>query len=158
MPQTGITAYFVRRLKNPDLSTCWLNSCLQLILSGLDYSPLEMRFESELGARLYDLKNHDPKMCIDPTEIQDIIIFTEDMRIASRKSELTDHIRDKKVLSKMLENIDQMYLNLMTGQQCVRDLFICIKENMENWLDVYGMFSFITVNLTICSACRYRSM
>ena len=28
---------------------------------------------------------------------------------------------------------------------------------MENWIDVYDMLSFTTVNLSICMACGYRS-
>ena len=79
------------------------------------------------------------------------------MRIAKRKSEITEEIQDKSQLSRYLRNIDQTYLNLKTGQQCVRDFFICLKENMENWIDVYNIFNFTTINLSICMACGYRS-
>ena len=152
---SGVNVQFSRRFRNPDLSTCWLNSCLQLILSGLDHYPLEKKFESELGSKLHDLENIEPNKCIDPTEIKDLIIFTEDMRIAKRKSELADTITDKSKLPRMLENIDKLYLNMRTGQQCVRDFFICLHENMENWIDVYQLFSLTTVNLLICKACGH---
>ena len=128
-----------------------------MILSGLDHYPLGGKFESELGLLLHDLKNLEANECIDPSEIKDLIIFTEDMRIAKRKSELTESIKDKNELPRMLQNIDQLYLNMRTGQQCVRDFFICLHENMENWIDVYRMFSFTTVNLSICLACGHRS-
>lgn len=155
--QIEVNVQFSRRFRNPDLSTCWLNSCLQLILSGFDHLPLERVFESELGSKLYDLKNLDPNKCIDPTDIKELVIFTEDMRIARRKSEVTETITDKKQLQRMLENIDQLYLNMRTGQQCVRDFFICLHENMDNWIDVYQTFSFTTVNHTICMACGHRN-
>ena len=50
-----------------------------------------------------------------------------------------------------------MYLDLKTGQQCVRDFFICLSENMERWMDVYNRFAFTTVNLTICMACGHQN-
>ena len=80
---------------------------------------------------------------IDPTTVRNIIVHAEDVRIATRKSILTSEIEDKSELVRMLDNVDRTYLNLSTGQQCVRDFFICLKENMENWLDVYQMFDFI---------------
>ena len=79
------------------------------------------------------------------------------MRIASRKSEATNQIKDKKELSKKLGQIDEMYLDLKSGQQCVRDFFVCLSENMETWLDVYNMFAFTIVNLTICMACGHQN-
>ena len=79
------------------------------------------------------------------------------MRIACRKSEMTNQIQDKKELSKKLAHIDQMYLDLKTGQQCVRDFFICLSENMERSMDVYNRFAFTTVNLTICMACGHQN-
>jgi hypothetical protein len=155
--ETGINAVFKRRIKNPDMSTCWLNSCLQLILSGFDHYNLQLTLHSDLGTELLSLKNLHPMQSIDPSTVRNIIVYAEDMRIAMRKSELTSEIDDKHELIRMLENVDRTYLNLSTGQQCVRDFFICLKENMENWLDVYQIFDFNTVNLSICAACGYRS-
>ena len=123
---------FKRRIKNPDMSTCWLNSCLQLLLSGFDHSQLEFHFRSELGTELLALINTNQNESINPTTIKNILIFAEDMRIASRKSELTSGIDDGKKQAKMLEYVDRVYLNFRTGQQCVRDFFICLKENMDN--------------------------
>ena len=154
--KTEISVQFRRRFRNPDLSTCWLNSCLQLILSGLDHSP-ERNFESELGLMIGELVNQESRESIDPTNIKNIIIFAEDMRIARRKSEVIQEIKDKNELSKALRNIDQMYLNLNRGQQCVRDFFVCLSENIENWLDIHTIFSFTTVNISTCMTCGYKS-
>ena len=156
LPQTEISTQLRRRFRNPDMSTCWLNSCLQLVLSGFDHSP-EKNFESELGLLIDELVNRESREGIDPTDIKNIVIFAEDMRIARRKSEVIHEIQDKKQLSKALDNIDQMYLNLKNGQQCVRDFFICLNENMENWMDVYKIFNFTTINLSTCKACGHQS-
>ena len=41
---------FKRRFRNPDMSTCWLNSCLQLILTAMEYDEYaQQTFNSELG-------------------------------------------------------------------------------------------------------------
>ena len=148
---------FTRRFMNPDMSTCWLNSCLQLILSGFDHFYPEIAFQSNLGLELMVLKNIQPTQCIDPTVLKNIIVYAEDTRIATRKSELTSGIKDKDELAKMLENVDEMYLNFNNRQQCVRDFFICLNENMEDWLDVHQTFSFTTINLSICISCGHKS-
>ena len=46
-----------------------------------------------------------------------------------------------------------MRLNLKDGQQCVRDFFICLYENVENWFDVYSLFSLNMVFSTTCIGC-----
>ena len=56
-----------------------------------------------------------------------------------------------------MDNIDKMYLNLKNGQQCVRDFFVCLHENMENWMDVYRIFHFTTINLSTCKACGHQN-
>ena len=45
---TEVNVQWSRRFKNPDLATCWLNSCLQLVLCGLDHSQGDKCFQSEL--------------------------------------------------------------------------------------------------------------
>ena len=76
---TGNRRIFKRRIQNPDMSTCWLNSCLQLILSGFDHSQLEFHFQSELGTELLSLINTNQNESIDPTTIKNIIIFAEEL-------------------------------------------------------------------------------
>ena len=85
-------------------------------MASLDHAHVENPFQSELGLMLSDFKNLDPGQSIDPTNIKNIIIFAEDMRNAKRKSEITDEIKDKKLMSNMLRNIVQTYLNLKSGQ------------------------------------------
>ena len=50
-----------------------------------------------------------------------------------------------------------MRLNVSTGQQCVRDFFVLINQNLLNWPDVYNFFAFQIINSTTCSDCGHRS-
>ena len=48
---------FRRHFNNLDMATCWLNSCLQLILTAMDHSLSTASFTSELGKELSFLQN-----------------------------------------------------------------------------------------------------
>ena len=79
-----ISEGFKRKFENPDMSTCWLNSCLQLILTGLDYDEyVSLKFNSELGLELLRLQSNSQYNSLDPTIIKDILTATEDLKIAS---------------------------------------------------------------------------
>ena len=45
-----------RKFKNIDQATCWLNACLQLLLTAIDHSSPPPLFTSELGRELIRLK------------------------------------------------------------------------------------------------------
>ena len=66
-------------------------------------------------------------------------------------------IEDKQELKKRLENVEKIRLNLDRGQQCVRDFFLCLHENVVNWPDLYEIFCFSTVNSTMCLSCKHRN-
>ena len=65
--------------------------------------------------------------------------------------------QSKGELKKRLQNIERLHLNLNTGQQCVRDFFLCLHENVENWPDLYERFCLTTVNSTMCLACKHKN-
>lgn len=44
---------FNRKIRNPDMATCWLNACLQLIFTAFDHSREEVDLISELGSELW---------------------------------------------------------------------------------------------------------
>ena len=149
---------FKRKFQNPDMTSCWLNACLQLIFSAFDHEEQVLQFSSELGEELLRFHQFTSVMGIDPTSIKDIIVYTEDMRIATRKSELMNATQNRQDLENQLRNIDDLYLNLKTGQQCVRDFFLCISESMKNWIDIYQFFSITTVNSSKCLACKHKNL
>ena len=129
---------FQRSFKNPDASTCWLNSCLQLIMAAMDHFPDKLTFNSPLGLELIKLKNHATGIELNPTKVKDILVAQENAR--------------------RIENPNAInILNLANGQQCVRDMFVCLTENLDYWPDVFSFFCVQINEETQCgnSACNH---
>ena len=59
------TQHFRRKFKNVDMTSCWLNSCLQLILIALDHYSLRETLNSELGLELLKLRSSDQHISLD---------------------------------------------------------------------------------------------
>ena len=150
-PQNQISK--IRQFENPDQSTCWLNSCLQLVLVAMDYEKemVATLFSSELGLELLCLSNS--KGSLNPFTVKNILVSTENKRISTELSELGQQIVDKNYLNRRANQINNIRLNLDSGYQCVRDFFICLNENVVAWPDVFSLFSFTLKYTTECSAC-----
>ena len=149
---------FGRNFNNPDMATCWLNSCLQLLLIAMDYKE-NNNLDSELGMELMRLHGRNENLSLDPSNVKDIIVFTEDTRVASRLSRLLAANNNEDVIAEQSRIIQESRFDLHSGQQCVRDFFLCINENLESWPDVFSMLAF---RLTHTSKCKnyetyYRS-
>ena len=145
---------FKRKFKNLDMATCWLNSCLQLLLTAIDHSEIPVSFSSELGNELILLQLNKEANILDPTTIKHIIVTSEDTRIATRLSEITSEIDDQIELENRTRAIESLRLNLISGQQCVRDFFLCLQENILSWPDVFLTFSFKITHSTTCCGCN----
>ena len=52
-------------------------------------------------------------------------------------------------------HIECLRLNLMSGQQCVRDFFLCLNQNLLSWPDVYSSFGFKITHSSECLACHH---
>ena len=146
---------FRRKFLNPDYSTCWLNSCLQLLLTALDHVDSSASFKSELGEELIRLRDSDQESSLDPTVVKNIIVTAEDTRIAVRLSELEAEIKDKEELRHQTEIVQTLRYNLLHGQQCIRDFFLCMQENAVSWLDVTSLFYFTIKYSTVCCGCNH---
>ena len=144
---------FKRRFLNLDWTNCWLNSCLQLILSALDHSNSVHAFTSELGQELLRLQRSEPEFALDAANVKQIIVTAEDTRIATRLSELQEEIADRIQLNARIADVEKLRLNLLHGQQCVRDLFVCLNENVMNWPDVFSHFGFNVTTSFSCDGC-----
>ena len=144
---------FQRRFENPDMATCWLNSCLQLVLCAMDQDSEDQTFNSELGTELKKLQLNPSGGSLDPTIVKDIIIMSEDIRIATQLSELQANILNQEEFEQRSQLIKSFRLNLGMGQQCVRDFFVALKQNLLDWPDVYNYFAFQMINSTTCSKC-----
>ena len=86
--QKSLDKSFKRKFKNVDMATCWLNSCLQLLLTAIDDCVAQPVCTSELGRELIKLKLNDEDESLEPTIVKHIVVTAEDTRIALRLSEL----------------------------------------------------------------------
>ena len=149
---------FTRKFNNPDMSTCWLNSCLQLLLTAIDYDEDITRttYNSELGKELLYLQSKSNTVPLDPSIVKNLLVAAEDLRIASRLSVLSYEILDKKKLDNQSQQVNRSRLDLSNGQQCVRDFFLCLNENMINWPDVFSTLAFQLTHSTECLSCKHK--
>ena len=148
---------FRRKFDNPDMATCWLNSCLQLVLAAMDHNADQVIFNSELGEELLRLQSSESFESLDPTTVKIILVTSEDTRISIRLSELVQEITDQEELEHQTQTVEGMRLDLLRGQQCVRDFFVCLNENLLSWPDVFSFLSFEMTNSTTCSLCHHRN-
>ena len=155
--QVSYQKIFNRRFHNPDLATCWLNSCLQLLLLAMDYDEEKTHYYSELGRELVNLRTQSTGRGLDPTIVKDILVSTEDTRIATRLSELPNEVEDEVELERLTEATHNSRLNLTQGQQCVRDFFVCLSQNEDSWPDVLSIISFDMTGSTTCGYCQSSS-
>ena len=114
-------------------------------------------FNSELGTEILMLQSNKKNLSLDPTNVKQIIVSSEDTRIALRLSEIESVIQDQEQLARRIESIKATRLNLLNGQQCVRDFFVCLNENMESWPDVYSFLSFELTHSTTCLVCGQQN-
>ena len=92
---------------------------------------------------------------LNPTSIKHIIVTSEDARIATRLSEITSETDDQIQLEHQTRVIQSLRLDLISGQQCVRDFFLCLQENMLSWPDVWLTFRFNITHSTTCCSCKH---
>ena len=86
-------------------------------------------FSSELGNELMLMNINKEGNILDPTVIKNIIVTSEDKIIATRLSEITSEIYDPVQLENQTRAVKSLRLDLLSGQQCVRDFFLCLQEN-----------------------------
>lgn len=55
------------------------------------------------------------------------------------------------------EKILQQRFDLSEGQQCVRDFYLCLEVNLEDWPEVCGILRFGLLHSTTCIACNHRN-
>ena len=157
-PQDNEMRQFKRRFQNDDMATCWLNSCLQLVLLALDYCS-DFELYSELGCELLSLHSTSSSNSdgLNPTNVKNILVAADDTRIALRLSEVSMEAHDGINLEAQLESIRRMRLDLLRGQQCIRDFFVCLSQSKDQWADVCSLFEFNMSSMTVCGKCSYIS-
>ena len=140
-----------RRIKNPDLETCWLNSCLQLVLTALDFKETISENGSILWQNLIWLQGKDASVPLDPTDVKQVIIFTERERVFQQNVAPSFDFGNLPVFDNEEFRVGRI------GQQDCKDFFYCIRENRDVWPDVFDLFSIKTLTETECCNCGHIS-
>ena len=144
-----------RRFLNSDSTSCWLNCCLQLVLTAMDAN--SVTFNSRLGRQLLELHRTNLRITLDSVAIRIILTEGEEERITSQKEMIRNTIADPSMQASLIAGAESSRLNLGTRQQCVRDFFIAICDNRESWLDVYTFLNYNVQGSIHCSNCGYTS-
>ena len=112
-------------------------------------------FSSEVGLELLKLKDSNSDS-LNPIHFKDVLTTTEDLRIAKQLSTLSSstskdntQIEERRILNRRF--------NLAEGEQCVRDLFLCLEVKgalhsklvKQNWPPSHH-FSSDMAHLLIC--------
>ena len=113
----------------------------------MDYEKDNLTLDSELGVELLRLQRINQNISLDPTVVKDIIVSTEDTRIATRLSRLGPNDDEHR---RFIEN---SRFDLRSGQQCVKDFFLCLNENIFDWPDVSSLFCFSLTHSSKCDSC-----
>ena len=74
------------------------------------------------------ITSSEPNVPLDPSILKHIHVTTDDTRIAMRLSELSTEGLDQYQLESRTNAIKYMRLDLISGQQCARYFFFCIKQ------------------------------
>ena len=143
-----------RSFGNPMMESCWLNSCMQLTLAAFDHTEDLAANGSVLWELLIAHKIKDSEQILNPLNVRNILIEKERERISMNNilpenrlfhfaGTNTKSIRQLKLISE----------SSRIGQQDCKDFFICLQENNNNWMDVYNLLRFSTVESTRCTEC-----
>ena len=95
---------------------------------------------------------------LDPNLVKQIITEAEDIRVSLRLSELSASIEDKTLLEIESRKVMRHKIDIMEGEQCARDFFVCLKTNVAAWPDVCSLFNFKLRHSTTCLRCSHTNM
>ena len=48
--------------------------------------------------------------------------------------------------------------DLLEGQQCARDFFLCLQKNVDSWPEVVSMLEFKMIHSTTCDTCNRKNL
>ena len=141
-----------RTIVNPDAQTCWLNSCLQLILTAKDQIECIVETGSVLWEHLLWLQGKDHSVVLDPTDIKQIIINAERERILRSNIQHNNMLFDLGTVSIYSEEGNKSVNRI--GQHDCKDFFYSITENQDKWPDLFNLFKVNTLEKTQCLSCQ----
>ena len=138
-----------RRFDNKLLEDCWMNSTLQMILTGLDHQEGLTENGSTLWSTLIYLKNQDKSKALSPLSVKNLLISKENERIRG------DIGKQQMVLQPVRHRAPNQMLQI--GQQDAKDFLICLIQNQIYWPDVFNTFKVRMRSFSECKRCGNRS-
>ena len=146
-----------RYFSNPDQETCWMNSCLQVVLTALDHLDPPVKSGSPLYNYLMYFKDSVRVMPLDPTPVKDLIYLQEKWRILEQNVPSISRLFN--FAGTTSTNEAELCLEVLgrPGQQDCRDFFLCLQANKGAWPDVFNLFKFSMEESMVCSSCGSTS-
>ena len=148
-----------RSFRNPDMESCWLNCCMQLMLCAFDHmSNQDAEDKSDFWKVLWNMKEVE-NCSLNPMPVRDILIQRERQRIVEESvvpqnrlfhfagTHTTDMIS--------LQSISE---SSRIGQQDCKDFFLSLWENRHYWPDVCSLFNISLLKFTTCLSCGQDSI
>ena len=143
-----------RTFRNAGMENCWLNSCMQLTITALDHTDEVPSNGSILWELLISYKLEDTEQILNPLNVRNILIEKERERISAYnilpENRLFHFAGTNTKSSRQLKLMSE---SSRIGQQDCKDFFICLQENKNNWMDVFNLFRFSTIESTRCTYC-----
>ena len=62
--------------------------------------------------------------------------------------------KDQQTLEIRTQQVENQRYDLISGQQCIRDLFLCLEANLSSWPDVCSLFNFKITHTSECLGCN----
>ena len=145
-----------RTFKNLDSQTCWLNSCVQLMLSVFD----DIEELSAEGSPLWEcfLNLQSGGSSQDPRMLKNILLDSEIAEIVSSDIDSRQRLfQFTTTVSRQKSFLENLRDSPAPGQQDSQDFFTCLERYKENWLDVYNLLMFRTIEYSVCQFCKHES-
>jgi hypothetical protein len=148
-----------RTFTNLDLESCWINSCLQLVLTAMDHKMTCKKTGSPLWEHFIWLIKKGKSSSLDPLPIRDIMVNTEKQRILKGNIAPMNRLFDLGSVQVFEESnlVMEPSRRERMGQQDCKDFFICISENRQHWNDIFSLFKVNSISFTTCTSCKHVS-
>ena len=143
-----------RTFKNPDMESCWINCCMQLMLSAFDHLDIQEQVSSERSALWTILSQMLSGESLNPLPLRDIFVQRERERIIEEhvlpQNRLFHYAGTTSVENNVLKSLSEAS---RIGQQDCKDFFLALIGSKAYWPDICSLFEFSLLKFTTCFHC-----
>ena len=148
-----------RSFRNPDMESCWLNCCMQLMLCAFDHmSNQDAEDKSDFWKVLWNMKEVE-NCSLNVLPVRDILIQRERQRIVEESvvpQNRLFHFAGTHTTD--LNSLQSISESSRIGQQDCKDFFLSLWENRHYWPDVCSLFNISLLKFTTCLSCGQDSI